>query len=71
LTRDEGCEHWFAAVAENSMAKPWNQMNADEKAEWLRAELRQMSSLYAMLASQIQETARSVKAIEKQLKESK
>jgi hypothetical protein len=30
-----------------------------------------MSSLYAMLASQIQETARSVKAIEKQLKEGK
>jgi hypothetical protein len=71
LTRDEGCEHWFASVAENSMAKTWDKMNADEKAEWLRAELRQMSSLYAMLASQIQEIARSVKAIEKQLKESK
>jgi len=56
---------------EESMAKTWDQMNADEKAEWLRAELRQMSSLYAMLASQIQEVARSVKGIEKLLKESK
>lgn len=51
------------------MAKPWDQMNADEKAEWLRGEVRQMSSLYAMLSSQIQEIARSVKAIEKRLKE--
>jgi hypothetical protein len=53
------------------MAKPWDEMNADEKAESLRADLRQMSSLYAMLSSQIQEIARSVKAIEKRLKESK
>lgn len=52
------------------MAKPWDQMNADEKAEWLRGEVRQMSSLYAMLSSQIQEIARSVKALEKRSKDS-
>jgi hypothetical protein len=53
------------------MAKRWEQMTADEKAEWLRAELRQMSSLYAMLSSQLQGIARSVKAIEKSSKDSK
>lgn len=47
------------------MAKPWSQMTADEKAEWLKAELQQMSSLYAMLASQIQEIGRAVKTLEK------
>lgn len=53
------------------MPKRWDQMNADEKAEWLRAELRQMSSLYAMLSSQIQEIARAVKTIEKKLADPK
>lgn len=53
------------------MAKIWEKMTAEEKAEWLKAEVRQMSSLYAMLASQIQEIARSVKAIEKRLAETK
>ncbi len=53
------------------MAKLWDKMTPDEKAEWLRAEIRQMSSLYAMLASQIQEIARSVKAIEKKFAEKK
>ena len=55
----------------------WQEMNADEKAEWLRAELKQvnslnaklerMSNLYAMLSSQIQEIGRAVKTIEKRL----
>jgi hypothetical protein len=49
------------------MHKRWDQMNAEEKAEFLRAELRQMSSLYAMLSSQLQEIARSMKALEKKL----
>jgi hypothetical protein len=53
------------------MAKLWEKMTADEKAELLRAEMRQMSSLYAMLSSQIQEIARSVKAIEKRLTQTK
>ena len=56
-------------------------MNADEKAEWLRAELKQvkslnaklqqMSSLYAMLSSQVQEIGRAVKTIEKRLEENR
>jgi hypothetical protein len=53
------------------MAKTWDKMTTDEKAEWLRAEIRQLSSLYAMLASQIQEIGRSVKAIEKRAAEKK
>jgi len=59
----------------------WQEMNADEKAEWLRAELKQvnslnakverMSNLYAMLSSQIQEIARAVKTIQKRLDENR
>jgi len=59
----------------------WQEMNADEKAEWLRAELNQvnslnaklerMSNLYAMLSSQVQEIGRSVKTIEKRLDENR
>ena len=59
----------------------WQEMNADEKAEWLRAELKQvnslnaklerMSNLYAMLSSQVQEIGRSVKTIEKRLEENR
>jgi hypothetical protein len=59
------------SVREGSMAKIWDKMTTDEKAEWLRAETRQLSSLYAMLASQIQEIGRSVKAIEKKFAEKK
>ena len=64
-----------------SRTKPWQEMNADEKAEWLRAELKQvnslnarlqqMSSLYAMLSSQVQEIGRAVKSIEKRLEENR
>ena len=59
----------------------WQEMNADEKAEWLRAELNQvnslnaklerMSNLYAMLSSQIQEIGRAVKTIERRLDENR
>ena len=62
--------------------KVWQEMNADEKAEWLRAEelkqvnslnakLERMSNLYAMLSSQVQEIGRSVKTIEKRLDENR
>jgi len=59
----------------------WQEMNADEKAEWLRAELKQvnslnaklerMSNLYAMLSSQVQEIGKAVKTIEKKLEENR
>ena len=59
----------------------WQEMNADEKAECLREELKQvnslnaklerMSNLYAMLSSQVQEIGRSVKTIEKRLDENR
>lgn len=49
------------------MHKRWDEMNSDEKADYLRGELRQMSSLYAMLSSQIQEVSRAMKALQKEL----
>ncbi|MGA8157259.1 MAG: hypothetical protein WB822_13840 [Rhodoplanes sp.] len=36
-------------------AKRWGDMNPDEKAEWVKAELQRMSALFAMLSSQVQE----------------
>ena len=38
-------------------------MNADEKAEWVKAELQRMRSLFAMLSSQVQEIGRAVRAL--------
>lgn len=49
------------------MHKRWDEMNADEKSDHLRGELRQMSSLYAMLSSQIQEVSRAMKALQKEI----
>ena len=50
-------------------AKRWQDMNIDEKAEWVKAELQRMSSLYAMLSLQVQEIGRRVKAIRQKLNE--
>ena len=41
------------------LTKRWQEMNADEKAEWVKAELQRMSSLFAMLSSQVQEIGRA------------
>ena len=49
------------------MHKRWDEMNPEEKADHLRSELRQMSSLYAMLSSQIQEISRAMKALQKDI----
>jgi hypothetical protein len=59
-------QHW----ENSSRAKLWQERNADEKAEWVKDELRRMSSLFAMLSLQVQEIGRRVKAITKRLKES-
>jgi hypothetical protein len=53
-----------------SRGKRWGDMNPDEKAEWVKAELQRMRSLFAMLSSQVQEIERSIKAIQQKLKES-
>ncbi len=53
----------------SSRAKRWGDMNPDEKAEWVRAELQRMSALFAMLSSQVQEIGRTVKAIRNKLQE--
>jgi hypothetical protein len=50
--------------------KLWRDMNPDEKAEWIKAELQRMRSLFVMLSAQVQETGKRVKAIQEQLKES-
>jgi hypothetical protein len=47
----------------------WRDMSPDEKAEWVKAELPRMRSLFVMLSSQVQETGRRVKAIQEKLKE--
>jgi len=60
-----GAKYWETT----SRTKRWQDMNPDEKAEWVRAELQRMSSLFAMLSSQVQEIGRRVKAIGEKLKE--
>ena len=50
--------------------KLWRDMSPDEKAEWVKAELQRMRSLFVMLSFQVQETGRRVKAIQEKLKES-
>jgi hypothetical protein len=50
--------------------KLWGDMSPDEKAEWLKADLQRMRSLFVMLSSQVQETGKRVKAIQEKLKES-
>ena len=35
------------------VTKRWQEMNADEKAEWLKAEIQRMTSLFAMFSSQL------------------
>jgi hypothetical protein len=50
--------------------KLWRDMSPDEKADWVKAELQRMRSLFAMLSSQVQETGRRVKAIQEKLRES-
>ena len=55
--------HW----EKPARAKLWQQRNADEKAEWVKAEVQRMRSLFAMLSSQVQEIGRRVRAIHKEL----
>ena len=58
-----GTTHW----EKSSRNKLWQDRDADEKLEWVKAELQRMRSLFAMLSSQVQEIGRAVKAIEKKL----
>ena len=58
-------KHW----EKSSRAKLWQEKNADEKAEWVKAELQRMRSLFVMLSSQVQEIGSRVKAIRKNLRE--
>jgi hypothetical protein len=60
-------KHW----EKSSRAKLWQERNADEKAEWVKAELQRMRSLFAMLSSQVQDIASRVKAIQKKLHENR
>ena len=58
-----GTQHW----EKPSRNKLWQEKNADEKAEWVKAELQRMRSLFVMLSSQVQEIRRAINAIEKKL----
>jgi hypothetical protein len=58
-------KHW----EKSSRAKLWQEKSADEKAEWVKAEVQRMRSLFTMLSSQVQEIGRRVKAIRKKLQE--
>ena len=58
-------KHW----EKPSRHKLWQERNADEKAEWVKAELQRMRSLFVMLSSQVQEIGSTVRAIRKNLRE--
>ena len=54
-------KHWEKSYRN----KRWQDRDADEKAEWVKAELQRMRSLFAMLSAQVQEIGRKVQAIRK------
>ena len=58
-------KHW----EKPSRYKLWQERNADEKAEWVKAELQRMRSLFVMLSSQVQEIGSRVKAIREKLQQ--
>ena len=60
-------KHW----EKSSRNKRWQDRDADEKAEWVKAELQRMRSLFAMLSAQVQEIGRRVKAIRKTISENR
>ena len=60
-------KHW----EKPSRAKLWQERDADEKAEWVKAELQRMRSLFAMLSAQVQEIGRRVQAIRKTINENR
>lgn len=53
----------------SAITKRWEDLDFDEKAEWVKTEHQRLRSLFVMLSSQVQEIRRAVKAIEKRLKE--
>ena len=60
-------KHW----EKSSRNKRWQDRDADEKAEWVKAEIQRMRSLFAMLSAQVQEIGRRVKAIRKTINENR
>ena len=60
-------KHW----EKSSRNKRWQDRDADEKAEWVKAELQRMRSLFAMLSAQVQEIRRRVKAIRNTINENR
>ena len=51
----------------SAITKPWEDLDFDEKAKWVKTELQRMRSLFVMLSSQVQEIGSRVKAIRKEL----
>ena len=48
----------------SAITKRWEDKSVDEKAEWVKAELQRMRSLFVMLSSQVQEIGRAVRALQ-------
>ena len=53
----------------SAITKPWEDLDFDEKAKWVKTELQRMRSLFVMLSSQVQEVRTAAKALEKKIQE--
>jgi len=55
----------------SAITKPWEDLDFDEKAKWVKTELQRMRSLFVMLSSQVQDVRTAAKALEKKIQEDK
>jgi hypothetical protein len=53
----------------SAITKPWEDLDFDEKAKWVKTEIQRMRSLFVMLSSQVQEVRTAAKALEKKIQE--
>ena len=51
----------------SAITKPWDDLDFDEKAKWVKTELQRMRSLFVMLSSQVQDVRTAAKALEKKM----
>ena len=53
----------------SAITKPWEDLDFDEKAKWVKTELQRMRSLFVMLSCQVQDVRTAAKALEKKIQE--
>jgi hypothetical protein len=53
----------------SAITNPWEDLDFDEKAKWVKTELQRMRSLFVMLSSQVQDVRTAAKALEKKIQE--